>query len=174
MKKQKLSKEILQARKLSVSNLFDLSQIVKSTRDKRDAELDRIRKSIDRLKKRQERLYNNTPTIKDYLEALGETLRKKLKADFYEVYGPFGLSNEYGLSVCLKTEDDKKEKTLLHMSCCPGHDDGIVFIDDNTDTGNYPKGSIGKLNGLHKKRLSPTNKMTLNWIIKNCSYQEQE
>lgn len=146
-----------------MNSLFELEQNrAKASKrySKRDKEL---REQIEALETKRKNL--KYPHLIDYLNKLGRAivLSKKIKgAVGFEVMGPFGLGNE--TSIYFKS-GDRKTKTLAGATFTR-YGDGYGLKDYSKNTGRFPKGSIGELNGGNYETIEITEKMTIDWFIR--------
>jgi hypothetical protein len=146
-----------------MNSLFELEQ-KRSKASKRYHNKERkLQEQIDLLEKKRKSL--TYPHLIDYLNKLGKAvvLSRKIKgAVGFEVYGPFGLNNE--CSIYFKS-GDRKTKTLASATFSR-HGDGYGLKDYSKNSGHFPKGSIGELNGGNYKVIEITKEMTLDWFVK--------
>lgn len=141
-----------------MKSLFELekkrSEAEKRHRNKEkslEAEKEKIDAKIKRMR---------YPHLHDFLEKLAKQILPQFKgATWYEILGPFGLSNESTLYI--KT---RKGRTL----------GGITFarfgdgygIKGRKNTRRYAVGSIAEMNGGNYETMEITEEMTIDWIVK--------
>lgn len=126
-------------------------------------------KKLEAKKAEIEKQLNNMryPHLTNYLKKLGKAALPLIKgAVDFEVYGPFGLSNECSIYFHAKQKRGQKEPKTLAGATFRYSGDGFCLKDYSKKTGEYPENSIGAVNGFNYKDLPITEKMTLEWFVK--------
>ena len=121
-----------------------------------------IRKEIAALEAKIERL--RWTGFREFFKPMAEEVKKRLKAEGYVWYGPFGLCSEQTI---YWLKDIKK--------CIPVKGNvlgSVTFIDGGTAIRNrkkvserFSKGTIGEMNGMNYETIKVTEKMDVEWII---------
>lgn len=107
------------------------------------------------------------PHLTNYLDKLGKAVLPMIKgAVGFEVYGPFGLSNECSIYFHAKQKRGQKEAKTLAGATFRYSGDGFCLKDYSKKKNEYPENSIGALNGFNYKDLPITEEMTLEWFVK--------
>lgn len=122
----------------------------------RDAERDRLDRLIERHKKRRDGLaYIGS---RDFLTEVFEVVCADIPGGRFEVSGPFGMGPEWGVTI----DGDDGHAFLLFR----GSGTAAKLVDTESDSGMFPKGSIGRMNGLHRtaEPLDPDPKVLIDMI----------
>lgn len=106
------------------------------------------------------------PHLLDYLKKLGKAALPLIPgAVDFKTYGPFGLGCECSIYFHSKGKKGKEGKTLGGATFTR-YGDGYGLVDYSKDTGRFPKGSIGEMNGGNYNTIEITEKMDLAWFVK--------
>lgn len=147
----------------TIKSLYEMEQSRLKADKRYDKRTKELNEQIEALEEKRKKL--KYPHLIDYLNKLGRdvVLSKKIKgAVGFEVYGPFGLGNE--CSIYFKS-GDRKAKTLGGATFTR-YGDGYGLKDYSKDTGRFPKGSIGEMNGGNFETIEITKEMTIDWFVK--------
>lgn len=123
----------------------------------RDAERDRLDRLIERHKKRRDGLaYIGS---RDFLTEVFDVVCADIPGGRFEVSGPFGLGPEWGVSI----DGDDGHAYLLFR----GSGTAAKLVDTESDNGTFGEGTIGRMNGLHRKAtvLDPDPKALVDMIV---------
>lgn len=123
--------------------------------DKRfDKKYDELRKQRDEIQKQIDDL--KYPSFSGYLEQLGKVTLPLIEgAVSFEVLGPFGLTNEYGLHFNAEKKKNQRFPKTVASASFSRHGGGGYGIKT------YPR------NDIHSMRVVPlTDEMTLEWFVK--------
>lgn len=123
--------------------------------DKRfDVKQDELRKQREKIQQQMDEL--NYPSFSDYLEKLGKAALPFIEgAVTFEVLGPFGLANEYGLHFnAEKKKNQRFPKTVASASFSRYGGGGYGLK-------TYPKSDFQLV-----KVVELTDEMTVEWFVK--------
>jgi len=157
------------------SDKYQCYEALKSVQDKRIEKnrdlIIRANKSIDRA----ERKINNIPYpywTKEILEYMAKDMLQYFpEGSTYEIMGPFGITSKTSIWIKCKDYDDKKrqygEPFLYSFEVTPslGNVPMLYRVDTNTNTGEYPEGTIGEINGMNNPSIAIRNDITLKEFI---------
>ena len=122
-----------------------------------EAERERLDRLIARHTKRREGL--GYVGSKHFLQEVFETVVDAIPGGRFEVSGPFGMGPEWGVTI----EGDEGHAFLLFR----GSGTAAKLIDTESDDGSYPEGSIGRMNGFHRRAsaLDPDPQALVDMIV---------
>ncbi len=111
------------------------------------------KRQIARLEKKLERV-EGVSWIEEIIKQIAEAMVKKMQGRRYKILGPFGLGSTTSIHF-YKIDTEDKDKlfgdnckmiTFRPNDLDHGH---IDLVDEATNTGQYPTGSIGEMNGFN-------------------------
>lgn len=150
-----------------MKSLFELEQKRSKAMKSYRAKQKRLESQKDAIDARLKNM--RYPSMKNYLNRLGKAALPLIKgAVSFEIYGPFGMCNEWSIYFRSNKKDPKSPgdfKTLAGASFART-DEGYGLRDYSKNTGRFAKGSIGELNGMNYPTIEITEKMTLDWFVK--------
>lgn len=142
-----------------MESLYQIHNRFLNSSKKYYARQDELRDKIAELEK--QRSEDEYPHFLTFLRRFGKRLKPLIKGTVkIEIYGPFGLGNE--CSIYFNGKNDK----ILASATFTRYGDGYGIKDYSKNTGTYPKGSIGEMNGGNYNTIKITNKMTAEWFVK--------
>ena len=142
---------------------MELREMIEA-RNKKVEKLNKERELINKLeqkleyhKKKETKMWCNSGYIENILIPLGEEIKKRCNFEYFEIFGPFGLTCETTLYFSnvgkhLKTskQDDidicNVETWSLQLTYNDKYESGYQYWNGEV-TNKYAKGSIGELNG---------------------------
>jgi hypothetical protein len=146
-----------------MNSLFQLEKNRKKAYDRYYSKQRELEKQRDAIEKQLSDM--KYPHLLDYLKKLAKAALPKIKgAVGFETYGPFGLGNE--CSIYFYGPGTEKKRKTLAGATFTRYGDGYGLKDYSKNTGCFPKGSIGEMNGGNYNTIEITEKMTLDWFIK--------
>ena len=138
--------------------------------DERD---DLIQKRIEmreqQIARLQKKLKRNEGTRPSWIECLVKPIAEQLIDLFpgytYEISGPFGMNSR--TSIWFNPGKTTSESSY-YITFVPGNlDNGELMIEDSeTDTGQFPSGSMGELNGDNHPHIPIPNTMKIEELLK--------
>ena len=164
MRNKKPSKQQLKIQSMEFNSLAELNKKKVEITTAQRKEQERISKAIQRLQRKENRLYDGTPGRADFLLAVGNKVKEKLKGGLVTIMGPFGVCSEMSVWV-FKGNDSNNLEDILFDLCTVSDGDGGFKIRTHKDLGGYSENSIGKMNGMNRETLEPTEEMTIDWMI---------
>lgn len=108
-----------------------------------------LQSKIEELEKAIEELPNFASSA-FLTEILAPALKKAIPGYEFEVLGPFGLADHYGVHM---KDDNGKTVASLHLEARADVESGDIWFSQLifADEGDYPKGSIGAASGLNHR-----------------------
>ena len=139
---------------------------------KNNAKIETAKRSIERAKKRRSKIKMPFWTER-IIKEIGKEMLQYFP-DYYilETMGPFGLSSRVAIWISHPKWDVFKNKNYPHYSfdftpdLDADSDANLRRVDYNTDTGEYPKGSIGEINGFNHPNIPISNNTSILELIK--------
>lgn len=115
--------------------------------------IENAKKCIERLEKKRDEIFFSEGWVGGIVDPLAQELAARTGL-CYEIYGPFGLRCE--TSIYLREDMSKRitEQETRSIYLVPVHDeDGnyVIHYETGETKDGYQKGSIGYLNGMHRK-----------------------
>lgn len=122
----------------------------------------KLDKEIKALQEKRDKL--KYPNIKTVFAPFAKAMQIKLGAERIRWLGGFGLSNEHALWF-LKGNDPDEVNNIISSINFVKDGDGWGIKDERVDTGKYPKGSIGEMNGMNHPTIPIDSKLTEDMIL---------
>lgn len=147
-----------------MTTLFGINKNCENARKRYYKLHDELRAQKIAIEKKMESL--KYPHFSEYLKQLGNAALPLIpKAVDFEVYGPFGLSNEYSIYFYAKGKENKEGKTLAGATFVSS-ENGYSLKDYSKNSGRFATGTIGEMNGMNYGTKPITEEMTLEWFVK--------
>jgi len=125
----------------------------------------KIRQEIKDLEEEMNRLI--FPSFEKVFIPIIKLIKKELKADGYEIFGPFGLSCE---TTIYWLKDVQKEITvknnILGSLTIISNGDGWMVRNTSQTINKFNKRTIGEVNGGNYVSLEINEKMDIEWLLK--------
>lgn len=108
--------------------------------------------------------------VDEIVEPIAKEMMKHLPVKSYDILGPFGMSAEVAIHFH-KNDPPKRDGwhdlDIISICIIPlDLDKGEIGIRDQTvDTGQYPSGTIGELNGMNHPTIPITPDMTIDDLV---------
>ena len=125
---------------------------------KRQAAIDQ---EIRELKAKQNRM--RYPDMEKVFAPVFDAMAKELKAERYEILGPFGLSSEYGIHFYPAGSD--KVDDLVGSLDLVRSGDGFAIRNQHVDTRSYLPGTIAQMAGMNHPTVKITKDMDIQWLV---------
>ena len=126
----------------NMSELYSAYDGKQEERKQIEAKIEKLEASIERLKKKANKIWDNCGWIDMIVRPLGKALCEYCGGDNYDVSGPFGLRCETYIKI------DKGTKRGW-ICVTPLLDPPQLFYDTGETRDDCPSGSIGQLNGMN-------------------------
>lgn len=111
-----------------------------------NAEAERLRRLVARHMKRIEGLpaFHAGTALQELASLVTEMTGMEAR-----VSGPFGMTNDYGMTV-----NERSDVTAAHFTFRPcGDRTRVEMVDHESDNGRHPGDSLGRMNGMHRNTL---------------------
>lgn len=126
------------------------------TKNKLKAEKEAIELKIERLEKKLEKIKSKRPyVVQNVLIPLAKEIKARCGFKAFEIYGPFGIASETSIYFANIGKDgdikicDVETWSLTLQWAYDGDDLHHLEYWTGETTNDYPKGSIGEMNGLN-------------------------
>jgi hypothetical protein len=122
---------------------------------------DKLDKEIGELKAKRDRM--RYPEMEKVFAPIFDAMAKKLKAERYDVLGPFGLSSEYGIHFYPAGTDDVNK--LVGSLNLIRYGEGFALRNHRENEHSFLPGTIGQMAGMNHPTVKFTKDMDIQWLV---------
>ncbi len=145
-------------------NLRDFNKIFVRRSKSYFTRQDKIRLQIEALKIKMEKMRH--PYFDNVFAPLLESIKQELRADGYQVYGPFGICHQ---RTVYWLKDNKKcitsNANVLGSLSFISSTEGFKLRDEDVDTGQFAESTVGAMNGMNHPEIEITDEMNMEWLL---------
>lgn len=138
-----------------INNLNTHNKAIQEQLEKENKLISKYEKLIEYHQKRVDKLeYQNLNWVDGIVKPLAEKIAKRFNL-YYDIYGPFGLDCQTSIYWSDKPEFDICKDRKIKITLYPrNYGKGQIDYWTGEETNQYPKGSIGELNGFNYVKAS--------------------
>lgn len=132
----------------------------KNERDKIDAKIELRKQQINRLETKQNKLIMPY-WVDEIMKPLADQIMKSYEGFEYDLSGPFGICSK--IHLCIQ----KNESIHRYIIFQPGNIEWgeLYIVNHAVNTGKFPQGSIGALNGMNNPSTEIPIDSTIEQIV---------
>ena len=138
----------------TINNLIELYAVDQTLIKIKEDSIKAKEATIERLKKQISKLEKKNHWIKVIVEPIAQELSRILDLPVWEILGPFGICCETSIHLSKDEETHKQCKLRKSITFVPlfnyqENDYKIGVRDYSVNTGKFPQGSLGDVNGMN-------------------------